>query len=579
MRLMKKKKEWKFLLPFLLLAGMMLHSCTDEGIMDAPFWHQAVEQGDNAIMRAAKAMVEGTQGEMSMPDMVKTLGKSQTRAAGAAPQTLAAGSFTIDWEAAQSLHEEDGTVLLVPIKMKQNMAIWRFTVINNKRKAEQTPMHSVLYVKKFNRTGNIMGRVLSYAPSRQYIKKHPKYKNEIDWYNPDHTDYSGLLLVSSLEGTLFHGFNYENGHRQYTFRPNVHAHNHNHEQESTPVTRAVAIADSCQHNHATDDNKILTAQSTVFNMRIISSTSAINTYSLNNETSGQIYCSFCGKLVDDCECLIIDGDRCENCNKLLKDCDCKCPFCGKRECECENGNCLFCNKPLHECECEYNTGGGDGNNNSSNNGNNNNQNQGGNSPGSGSTSTSPPTITGGTAEQRATIQSIVNELVSVYNLNMNGISIELMKTDCSSSAKIIPGYTGIGVCSQFFTYERCDQISKLWHEVYHYQNDDRRGETTPHYNNIESFIATPPNDIKQAIEYMVEHCNNLSRELYGTVIWNVAYNSWVTIDNFRNPIYTQNEINTYRAEIENVPNVSEYYANERKVLLWRHEECMKKYPQ
>ena len=197
MRLMKKKKEWKFLLPFLLLAGMMLHSCTDEGIMDAPSWHQAVEQGDNALMRDAKAMVEDTQGEMSMPDMFKTLGKATTRTAESTPQTLSSGSFTINWEAAQSFHEEDGTVLIVPIKMKQNMAIWRFTVINNKRKAEQTPMHSVLYVKKFNSTGYVMGRVLSYAPSRQYIKKHPKYKNEIEWYNPDHTDYSGLLLVDT----------------------------------------------------------------------------------------------------------------------------------------------------------------------------------------------------------------------------------------------------------------------------------------------------------------------------------------------------------------------------------------------
>ncbi len=384
-----KRNGLKFILPFLLLAGMMLHSCTDEGIVDAPAWHQAVEQGDNAIMRAAKAMVESTQGEMSMPDMVKTLGKAQTRAAGAAPQTLAAGSFTIDWDAAQSLHEEDGTVLLVPIKMKQNMAIWRFTVINNKRKAEQTPMHSVLYVKKFNRTGNIMGRVLSYAPSRQYIKRHPKYKNKIEWYNPDHTDYSGLLLISSLKGTLFHGFNYENGRRQFMFRPNTHAHEHSHGHESAPVTRTLALPDSCQYNHATAP-QTETIHSTVFNMRMISSASAINTYSLNNETSGQIYCSFCGKLVDDCECLIVDGDVCDDCGKVIENCICPCPFCDLYPCGCGNGNCLFCNKPLHECECGDTVGGGDGNNNSSNNGNNNNQNQGGNSPGSGSTSTSSP---------------------------------------------------------------------------------------------------------------------------------------------------------------------------------------------
>ncbi|MBR3897611.1 MAG: hypothetical protein IKJ42_11500 [Bacteroidaceae bacterium] len=385
---MRKKKEWKFLLPFLLLAGMMLHSCTDEGIVDAPSWHQAIEQGDNAIMRAAKAMVESTQGGMSMPDMFKTLGKAQTRAAGAAPQTLAAGSFTIDWEAAQSLYEEDGTVLLVPIKMKQNMAIWRFTVINNKRKAEQTPMHSVLYVKKFNSTGYVMGRVLSYAPSRQYIKRHPKYHQRLEGYNPDHTDYSGLLLVSSLDGNLSHGFNYENGCRQFMFRPNTHAHKHEHEHESAPVTRTLALPDSCQHNHATDQ-KTEAIHSTVFSMRMVSSTSAVSTYSYNNETGGQLYCSFCYKPVDDCVCLIVDGDKCENCKKLLKDCVCPCPFCNSHPCKCNNTDCIFCKK--YPCICESTVGGGGGgNNNSSNNGNNNNQNQGGGSHGSGNTSTSTP---------------------------------------------------------------------------------------------------------------------------------------------------------------------------------------------
>lgn len=357
--------------------------------MDTPTWHQAVESGDNALVRDAKAMVDGTQGGFSMPDMFKTLGKAQTRAAGSTPQTLASGSFTLGWNVAQSFHEEDGTVLLVPIKMKQNMAVQRFSVINNKRKAEQTPMHSVLYVKKFKRTGYVLGRVFSYAPSRQYIKKHPKYKNEIDWYNPDHTDYSGLLLISFLDGTLSHGFNYENGHRQYSFRPNVHAHNHDHEHESLPATRAAAVADSCQHDHATD-NRIITARSTVFNMRIVSSTSAINSYSYSNETPSLPNCAICGKDPYYCDCLIVDGEKCEECEKLIQNCTCICEKCNRKKLNCIC--CLVCES--YPCTCNNNSGSGsengegDGNNNSSNNGNNNNQNQGGSSHEGGNNNTS-----------------------------------------------------------------------------------------------------------------------------------------------------------------------------------------------
>ena len=358
MKLKKRGKGLKFLMSFLLLAGMAFHSCMDEGIIDAPTWHQVVEFGDDALVRDAKAMVDETQGELAMPDMFKTMGKVQTRSSGSAPQTLASGCFTFDWDAAQSFHEENGTVLIVPIKMMQNMAIWRFTVINNKRKAEQTPMHSVLYIKKFKRTGNIMGRVMSYAPSRKYMKKQAKMKKQnerLEWYNPDHTDYSGLLLISSLDGTLIHGYNYEEGHRQFMFRPNV-AHQHNHSHEAVPATRSVAEADNCLRT----EKKLVSPKRTVFSMRMISSTSAISSYSFDNETYVQPGCVICGMDPYMCVCIIVEA--CQYCYNPIEDCVCPCSFCNSYPCVCNTTNCIFCKK--YPCECEGNTddnsGGGGG---------------------------------------------------------------------------------------------------------------------------------------------------------------------------------------------------------------------------
>ena len=571
----KRSKGLKFLLSFLLLAGWAFQSCTDEGIIDAPTWHQTVEHGDNALVRDAKAMVDGTQGNLSMPDMFKTLGKTQTRVANSEPQTLASGSFTLDWEAAQSLYEEDGTVLLVPIRMKQNMAIWRFTVIDNKRKAEQTPMHSVLYVKKFDSTGNIMGRVLSYAPSRQYIKRHPKYHQRLEGYNPDRTDYSGLLLVSSLDGNLSHGFNYENGCRQFMFRPNIHAHEHSHEHESTPVTRALALPDSCQHNHTTDQ-KMVSIKSTVFNMRMISSTSAISTYSYNNETYEQPGCIFCGGNPYTCDCLIVSV--CETCGNIPEDCICICDECNRKKANCIC--CILCNSFPCTCNNESGSstggsgggGGGDGNNNSSNNGNNNNQNQGGGSHGSGIPSTSLPTITGGTEAQRATIQNIVNNLVSVYNLNMNGINIELMETDCSSNAKVIPGYLGIGICSKFFNYNSYDQTAILWHEVYHYQNDDRSWKDLEGEHDY--IYVVPPANIIEDITYLIERDFGFTPD---DSEWNSIYRDYIYVTNCFDPIFNQNEIDAYKAEINKFPNVSEQYAHDRNYELWLYETRKNKF--
>ena len=51
MVLKKRSKGLKFLLSFFLLAGWAFQSCTDEGIIDAPTWHQTVGHGDNALIR------------------------------------------------------------------------------------------------------------------------------------------------------------------------------------------------------------------------------------------------------------------------------------------------------------------------------------------------------------------------------------------------------------------------------------------------------------------------------------------------------------------------------------------------
>ena len=71
----KRSKELKFLLSFLLLAGWAFQSCTDEGIIDAPTWHQTVEHGDNALVRDAKAMVDGHTGELVYARHVQDIGQ------------------------------------------------------------------------------------------------------------------------------------------------------------------------------------------------------------------------------------------------------------------------------------------------------------------------------------------------------------------------------------------------------------------------------------------------------------------------------------------------------------------------
>lgn len=197
--------------------------------------------------------------------------------------------------------------------------------------------------------------------------------------------------------------------------------------------------------------------------------------------------------------------------------------------------------------------------------------------GGGGGSTSQPIITGGTAEQRTLVQNITQVLSNTYKLNMEGVSITICENGCYSSAKVTNDYSTIEICPSFFSHEFCDQLSKLWHEMYHYRNDDKTWVDIPFYQ-LDDYHSSPPENVKIAIEYMVEHYDCIPRELYGTDYWTTAYNLWTVINNYRNYPYTLNEIEAYRKEMETFPNVSEFYLNERIVLLWQHEERLNQYP-
>lgn len=544
----------RYLILLLPVIGI-LWACTDDGVIDPSHGHDLGDR-DGDLVRKAKLRADGLRDFFSLPDLSRTYGKVQTRSGGMSSYTLRGGDFTLDWDRVHRFVEENGDeVLIVPINLTSGVAIRRFSIIGNKRRVEQTPMRSFYYVKKHGATNRLVCRILSYAPSRNYLKKH-KDEAGIEWYNPQGTDYSGLFLVSSLNGTIMHGVNYEKGHRKYFFRPNI-------PKDAKTVTRSV-VADSCHHEHSNELIE-LAASDIYFSMRMITSTSSVSAYSYDDETYDG-GCLFCGKTVENCECnFVVGGEEEEEDDDTYN--DAYCPICNFDECTCLQF-CDVCGQSIYMCTC--NLDGDDA---------------GGTAfpGGGGGGSTSPPTVTGGTAEQRAIIQSIVNDLVSVYYLNMNGINIQVIN-QCFVLAQISDGYTGIEVCNEFFTFPKEDQTSILWHEMFHYNNDDKSWKDLGDYI-IDAYTVTPPADIDMSIKYLIEKVDGIPRQLYdndsGEYIdnsaWDCMYYYRTLINDFKNPIYTENEINAYEAEINKFTNVSERYRHERIHTLWMHKERMKKF--
>lgn len=578
----------KVLLRLLLLSLCVvpiLSACSDEDNKTSD-WYQEVNKSDNEQIRKAKSIVNGMQGDLSMLDMSKTLGKISTRSNVSVPQTLKNGDFTLDWDVAQSYQEEDGEVLIVPIKMKQNTALWRFSIIDNKGVKEQTPLYSVLSVKTFKRTGHSVSRIFSYAPTRKHLKKF-KQPMVSGWYDPRHTDYTGLFLVSTLDGYFLHAINYEAGHQTFIVRPNL---SNSHEEHS--------VADSCQHAHTrsnVSDSSSVAAINSYFSMRTVTSASSIRTYSYDDETYEVSGCVFCGGDPNICDCLVVD--YCNSCGESVDECTCVCSFCGENPCTCEY--CDECQRLAFDCECSDGPtisggGGSNGDNNNNGSGNNNNggsQNNNNNSDDGednfagnvgGDNVSASSYITGGTQEQRDIVKKIVDKLLE-YNVNLKMTNIEIADNGCSSYARISTGYTKIEVCNLFFTLPERDQIAILWHEAYHLSNDDRTWVEVGKLK-VDTYMATPPAEIDQAIKYILK-ADGLSEELYdektglsiSNPAWEYNYNQYITLSSYYiNPQHTQNEINAYKAEMLLFPtsSVSQYYYYTRLLGLWIYETCL-----
>lgn len=356
---------------YFLLTSVMLFfvlsiiACYDRTIFYNEDWEQEIAAEDLEIIKAAKEIINNTQGEVSLLDMHKTFREKHTRSINSYSQTLKNGHFILNWEQYHFLAEKDGEVLIVPIKQQKPMAIWRYSVFKNKSRTEQTPAYSILYLKRFYRSKNTICRILTYAPSRKYLKK--EMTQHRDWYDPSQTDYSGLFMVSSLDGILLHGIQFENGHHKFRFRPN------------TTKTNSTRTDNTIFHqNHTPKSIQQTDSCASFFNMKMVTNASSTRTYSSDDETFENEGCIFCGGDPYTCDCFTVDV--CKECGEAVEECVCNafCVICNSWICTCET----FC----PDCEssvCICAVGGGNSEDTS----------EGGGIGGGGSTNNPPSTTT------------------------------------------------------------------------------------------------------------------------------------------------------------------------------------------
>lgn len=142
----------------------------------------------------------------------------------------------------------------------------------------------------------------------------------------------------------------------------------------------------------------------------------------------------------------------------------------------------------------------------------------------------------------------------------NSGSIEYVDENCSVNARVVDG--GIQICNKFFNYEFRDQVSIIWHEVFHLNNDKPSGKS--------SLLLEDPVYIENVSVDIIDYINNVVNADLEDYSKQIAYNRMISLSEIRDSVYYENEIAAYQQEINTIKDVSPQYDAERKFMLWKH---------
>lgn len=183
---------------------------------------------------------------------------------------------------------------------------------------------------------------------------------------------------------------------------------------------------------------------------------------------------------------------------------------------------------------------------------------------------SPPILSSPNADYDE-IKNRINEILPYIweklkemGIDLNDYKLEIA-VHCASNVRVVEDGT-IGICASFVNkgYTLDDQVSIIWHEIYHVNNDSDYSTSSQQL----SFDIVYP-DIPVDIE------NYIRNDLYGDRISDQEYQQEIKNSSILAPEYYKNEIAAYQAEMKNDLTVSTAYAMERKYVYWKHQQDLK----
>jgi hypothetical protein len=243
---------------------------------------------------------------VSLPDLKFSKGLSEVSES----ESTGVGTLTIDWGNATRVINGNIEERWIPLKSKSQWSLYRSTEINGKTQDVTSPTISFLYERTSNDSTHYS--VFTLAPDVHYLRKNDLEVTSIRDTSVLSHDFSGVLLVSNVNGRIQYGQLYHKGKPTWHFTINHRVQ-----------TKAEVDASSSPKRH-------------IFITFLDDSYLSTRSYSWNIDQENGLtllFCDICGFLRSSCTCIAI----CPNCDDYVYNCICT--------------TCIYCSKPLNECEC------------------------------------------------------------------------------------------------------------------------------------------------------------------------------------------------------------------------------------
>lgn len=291
----------KAILLFFIFSTPILYFCCESTV---DLEESQVNVNKENIIGVAKQLVADANGELSLP----TSPNREPATRGVSYST----SVVPIWEKASIAKVDDAEILLVPLKNEEE--------IRSRTMIQKGNDESYIFSKTFSKLvvrvdkSTKFARIVTYLPDSEYEETHMEQLKKLEYY-PEHVDFHGIVLVSSLDGTLIHGLLYENGKMVSKLTSSKHEH-----------------SEECAHQHH---------EKVKLSIKMYNKSNTLTRSYTDGEESAP--CVFCGESVDKCTCdgIVIEGEYvyCDKCGLLKGQCICGdkstvCKLCGNSPCTC-----------------------------------------------------------------------------------------------------------------------------------------------------------------------------------------------------------------------------------------------------